>query len=652
MDSSALPAEDRLRQAAEFIRTGKPDEARALLREILIGDRNNLTAWELLFHTARNNEESAFCLRAILTLRPDHPWARAKLAEINPQLVPASPGTAPLRASPSPIRGTPEKPEGKKSTRVMLEIGVVLASLVCLSVVVLAVERAGVLSRTSPADQTATALAAHDSSCQSLIQQAVQASGNSCQQIGPNKVCYGNDILKAVLIPSSPERFAQRGDVVDISLLTSLSASPLVLDQHQWGIAVFKVLANLPHSLPGETVTLLVFGNTMLDKGSGGLEAFHFSSQFGQIVCNKVNLDGIMVRVPKGQGLRFTVNGAQLTLMGDASFKASKNGKMEISMYSGAGQIVSQGREQTFGAGQKVSVGLGGPDGSDAVSPPSTPEPLSPDELAVACSLGGQYCSQSEITPVSPTDAQAMINSGLATSTPTGVNTSAPTSMIASLPGTQTQTGTPAPTGTIASTGTPPMTPTQAPARTPTAGVVASATMTIFSATSTSTAVPPTATFTPLPPTASSTPLPPTSTSTPIPPTATSSPQPPTSTPDCAQITLGALSHSGHNLTLTITNHSGAAVTITSLHITWNTGNAVELDSVALNGSQIGSPADTSSPTLLPENYPFTGSASARQIANGSAATLTVTFASPPNGTGYTVQLAFDLGCGPISASR
>ena len=308
---------------------------------------------------------------------------------------------------------------------------VLIVALVCLGMVGFAIARVGVLSRTSPADLTATALAAHDKTCEALIQQAMQASGSSCQQIGSNKVCYGNNILKADLSPSTSERFTQRGDVVDIGVLRGLSASPLELDKNQWGVAVFKVLANLPNSLPGETVTLLVFGNTQLDNSSGSLEAFHFSSEFGQIVCNKVNLDGIMITMPKGQGVHFMVNGTELTLMGNASLNATKNGKMQVSLYSGAGSIVSEGQEQYFGAGQKVSVQLGGPNGSEAVSPPSTPEPLSTDELNLACSMGGQYCSPNEITPISPDEAQATVEAGLATPTPTGTSSAATASTIA-----------------------------------------------------------------------------------------------------------------------------------------------------------------------------------------------------------------------------
>ncbi|MGD0611652.1 MAG: hypothetical protein ABSB41_09060 [Anaerolineales bacterium] len=544
MSSFDNPAEGKLRQAAEFIRIGRQKEARQLLREVLVADRNNLTAWELLFNVAHNNEEKTFCLKAILTLRPDHPWARQQLTEINPaaaaspeastQANPPLHETAPTQPAPLPGGVVPEEPEKRNSSRFFVAAAVIIFGLLCVGLVIIAVARFGVLSRTSSPALTATALAAHDQDCQALIQQAVQASGSSCQQIGSNKVCYGNDTIQADLIPSASERFVQRGDVVDIGLLRSLSASPLELDKHQWGIAVFKVIANLPRSLPGETVTMLVFGNTLLDNGTGSLEAFHFSSEFGQIVCNKVNLDGIMVTMPKGQGVHFTVNGAELTLMGDASFKAAKNGEMQVSLYSGAGSIVSQGQQQYFGAGQKVSVQLGGPGGSDAVSPPSTPEPLSGDELNLACSMGGQYCSSSDISPVSPAEAQAMVDAGMATSTPTASSTPAPTSttaFTATSIGTPTVTGSPTHTPTITSTSTHTLTPTTSltPSRTSTGAATRTSSLTPTK-TATKTPLTPTDTYTPVPPTNTYSPLPPTDTYTPAPPTNTYTPLLPTDT--------------------------------------------------------------------------------------------------------------------------
>jgi len=83
-------------------------------------------------------------------------------------------------------------------------------------------------------------------------------------------------------------------------------------------------MANLPRSLPGETVTLMLFGNTTLDNQSNNLEAFYFSSQLGQVVCDKVPFDGLKIDVPEGSGVQFKINGTELTLMGNASLKANK----------------------------------------------------------------------------------------------------------------------------------------------------------------------------------------------------------------------------------------------------------------------------------------------------------------------------------------
>ncbi len=195
----------------------------------------------------------------------------------------------------------------------------------------------------------------------------MQASDSFCNEIGSNKACYGNNTIKADLEPDTTEQFSERGDIVDVEKVRRISASPLKLESNEWGVAVLKVIANLPRSQPGQTVTMIVFGNTTLDNDSGNLESFFFSSELGQIVCEKVPDDGIMISVPEGEGVQFTVNGAELTLTGDAAIKAVKNGKMEVSLFEGSGRIVSDGQEQYFGAGQQVNVQLGGENGSESV---------------------------------------------------------------------------------------------------------------------------------------------------------------------------------------------------------------------------------------------------------------------------------------------
>ena len=229
--------------------------------------------------------------------------------------------------------------------------------------------------------QTAADATAGEVSCEELINRAMRASDNSCNQIGSNQVCYGNNTIVAELIAGAVKQFTQRGDVVNVTDLKRLAASPLRLASEEWGIAVFKVLANLPRSLPGETITMVVFGNTTLDNSSSNLQTFYFSSVLGQIECDKVPFDGLMITMPDGAGVTFVINGAEMTIMGNASLQAAQNGAMEVSMFSGTASISSNGGTQIVTAGQSTSMTLGGPDGTTAISPPSPPQPLSPERV-------------------------------------------------------------------------------------------------------------------------------------------------------------------------------------------------------------------------------------------------------------------------------
>jgi hypothetical protein len=158
-----------------------------------------------------------------------------------------------------------------------------------------------------------------------------------------------------------------------------------------------------------------------------------------------VPFDGLMITMPDGTGVSFVINGAEMTLMGNASITATQNGSMEVSLYSGSATITSSGQTQIVTAGQSTSMDLGGDNGTSAISPPSAPEPLSPEELTLACTLTGNFCSPQEITPVSPLDAVATLLA------PLGIGASA------------TPSFTPSPTLTLILTTTPSRTPTPKP---------------------------------------------------------------------------------------------------------------------------------------------------------------------------------------------
>ena len=516
-------------------------------------------------------------------------------------------------------------------------------SVLCVSLAGLALYLSGFNPFVFPSNLTATALAGRNASCRALIDQAVQASGNSCGDTGSNNVCYGNTTLKAEVAPNASGPFAERGDKLPVPELHSLSASPLDLQNHQWGIAVFKIIANLPRSLPGETVTLLVFGNTTLDNTSGTMEAFYFYSELGQIACEAVPFDGLLISSPQGSGIRLNINGAELTLLGDASLKATRNGTLEVSILRGAGRIVAKGAEQYFGAGQKVGVGLGGDNGVHAVSPPSAPEELTQAELNIACSLTGLYCSLVDVIPVSPGQAQQQILLEI-TSTPTSLQTLVPS-----------RTSTPSATPTNTVFVLPRWTSTRTPTHLPTLTFTPSRTPTRTPRTLTPT-LRPTRTSSPTPTDITpATPTGPTPTPTD---TLTPTPTPPAE-PLCGSVSLSLVGQPpiyNNESWLSITNSSGGDIIIEKFYADWPKSAASQKldklwldDDVPATGVMILNISDNFPPSDIPDEHAWDGSATDRTILNAMSRFLIAQFHDdlPPPRT-YPVHIVFDTGGGNL----
>lgn len=480
------------------------------------------------------------------------------------------------------------------------------------------------------AQATITALAQADLTCKELVETAMQQSDEACQNMGSNQLCYGNTALEAEIAGEVADIFHTRGDIIDVDILRRLSASPLDLLGNQWGIAIFKITANLPRSLPGENVTMIAFGNTRLEKDGPGIETFYFYNELGQIICDEVPFDGLMITMPPGTGIQLNINGAELVLLGNASLTANQGGSMQVNLYSGAGQITVDGETVSIGPGQQVSIPMDGGDGTTVSGPPSSPQPLSPEELELACSLTGQFCTPQDI----PTSSSQSIAATL-----TGIPTSASsTSSLAALPTLQASatgmptiglpvapSATPKPATAVPTktrTPEPPPAPTYTPTQTATAMPTATATAT---ATATSTATS-TATGT--------------STSTA---TATSTAIPVT----CSTITWGSMSYPlANQIAITITNGSGATVSLENLVVNWvELPMSQHLTSVSLDGNTLWTGSDPNSPTTFPSERAWTGTTSDREIADTTSEQLLITFDEDLQISGYSLQAIFSTYC-------
>lgn len=108
---------------------------------------------------------------------------------------------------------------------------------------------------------TSIVIAAQDDTCPALIQQALDYVDSVCSATDRNQACYGN--LQVEAIPADPGVrfiFNAPGDIVSLTQVQTFNVSQMSTPD-QWGVALLQVQANLPDTLPGQNVTMLLLGD-------------------------------------------------------------------------------------------------------------------------------------------------------------------------------------------------------------------------------------------------------------------------------------------------------------------------------------------------------------------------------------------------------
>ncbi len=493
-----MPELESLVQRARLLaRSGRLEEARELLQQVLNREQDCAAAWTLMAELADSRDEAIRCLGQVLRIEPHNRHAYRYLKRL--KAVEAHQGILwYVRAA---LRG----------------VAGLLALAVCTTMVF-----AFVMPLVHSRALLPTAQETSPPSCEALIRQAIQYA-DVCTQMGSNQVCYANDVIEAELDSESTTRFEFRGDIVPVDQLQAVFAHPLNLEAQEWGIAIFKLQATLPRTMPGQNVSLMVLGDTHLDNVSGDMQAFYFSNLFGRIDCELIPFGGILVRTPPGGGISFVANETEVTTIGVAFLRAIPNQDMTITILEGSGLVAAGRQERTVGPGQTVRVPLGGSNGLQPVGPPSATFPSPVEIPRMVCAVVGVDCTPLRIALIPPDDVQATLDAArgwMLTNTPT-VTHVAPVSQIH--------------TSTLAasiSTPQPSLTATRTPA--PTSSLVPTATLTLMPLPPPVDTMAPT-TAPPIPPTSTSIPTP---TRTPIP-TATPTNTPtatPTNTPTATSI--------------------------------------------------------------------------------------------------------------------
>ncbi|MBL8156741.1 MAG: hypothetical protein JNM70_21365 [Anaerolineae bacterium] len=209
---------------------------------------------------------------------------------------------------------------------------------------------------------------AQTGTCDEQVSRAIDAAASACEALGRNEACYGNVNLTAEAQPGVADfRFEQVGDMVNVSTIQSLTLSPLNETSGDWGVAMMKLQANLPDTLPGQNVTFVLFGDMQITNAVSGdntdgftpMQAFYLRGGVDSFDCGSVPPSGLLVQTPEGVGeVTFRVNGADIRMGSTVFFQAEAGKTMAISTFEGAAYVTSNGGTQVVLPGTWIEMVL------------------------------------------------------------------------------------------------------------------------------------------------------------------------------------------------------------------------------------------------------------------------------------------------------
>ncbi|MFW5748363.1 MAG: SH3 domain-containing protein [Chloroflexota bacterium] len=104
------------------------------------------------------------------------------------------------------------------------------------------------------------------STCPALANRALAAMGDNCGDLDRNTACYGFIRVDALFSePVAEDFFNEPADITDLADLRTIRTAPLDLENDIWGIAVMKVQANIPNTIPGQAVTFILMGDAAVE---------------------------------------------------------------------------------------------------------------------------------------------------------------------------------------------------------------------------------------------------------------------------------------------------------------------------------------------------------------------------------------------------
>jgi hypothetical protein len=105
--------------------------------------------------------------------------------------------------------------------------------------------------------------------CSEFLQTALATVEQSCAGLARNQACFGNIDLTAVGQPDASNfQFSNVGDITDVAAIQSMQLSGYDPENGLWGVVMMQLQADIPNTLPGQNVTVILFGDVAVQNAA------------------------------------------------------------------------------------------------------------------------------------------------------------------------------------------------------------------------------------------------------------------------------------------------------------------------------------------------------------------------------------------------
>lgn len=226
-------------------------------------------------------------------------------------------------------------------------------------------------------------VSAQDDTCPAIIYEAVTQTSELCDSTARNEACYGHQNIDVTLRDSGTS-FATPGDIAELGSIERIQTMPLDTALSQFGIVLLRAQADLPNTIPGQNVTLLLMGDITVEDqsaetGGNPMQAFIFTPGIGTSMCQEADYNSIAIQSPENTVVHLTVNGAEIELGSTAILVGKEGNLMDMLIIEGEGVIRTEAGEQTVTAGNWSQVLV---EDGVAIGAPEEPVPFPPERIA------------------------------------------------------------------------------------------------------------------------------------------------------------------------------------------------------------------------------------------------------------------------------